>query len=271
MWARRPVAAAELILEAENNLRSQACLDRWKEEHGDGWGIGWYPINTQSTDAHSVDVPTPEVLRSPGDARTDPEFEAAARSVVAPRFIAHVRQASVGQNSVENCHPFRYGPWLFAHNGTLTNFDKIGPVLEADIRQRRSDLLELRRGTTDSELLFLWLLAAVANDGKTLDQPASTVEILDRALVELLHRLDTLTSQYPPEEETKFNFFFTDGRHLAASRWKHDLHWIEQADRVVIASEPIGQHGDEVAWREVPEHSILTIDDELHIRSRLVS
>lgn len=34
-------------------------------------------------------------------------------------FIAHVRKATTGEPSEQNCHPFQYGQWLFAHNGSV--------------------------------------------------------------------------------------------------------------------------------------------------------
>ncbi|HEX3872127.1 MAG TPA: class II glutamine amidotransferase [Pirellulales bacterium] len=257
VWSRLPVATSEFVLEAENNLRKQACGDHRNEAHGDGWGIGYYESWRSQ----------PTVIKSPGDARSDPAFEAAARSVVAAKFIAHVRQASVGQNTVENCHPFSYGPWLFAHNGTVTNFETIGVAMESDIQQNGADLLDLRHGTTDSELVFLWILNRLRMFGASIDESADLPTVLEKVLSDTLLRLDRLTRQHPPNEMTKFNFLLSDGRHLAATRWGHDLHWCEAPDRIVVASEPIGQ----AAWQELPEHSILTIDADLRPRINLVS
>ena len=40
-------------------------------------------------------------------------------------FIAHVRAATSTSIQRTNCHPFRYGRWLFVHNGLIRNFRSI--------------------------------------------------------------------------------------------------------------------------------------------------
>jgi hypothetical protein len=68
--------------------------------------------------------------------------------------IAHVRKATMGAITLENCHPFvrelwgRY--WVFAHNGDLKDF---APTLHGNFRPV---------GDTDSELAFCWLMQELA-------------------------------------------------------------------------------------------------------------
>ena len=82
-------------------------------------------------------------------------------------------------------------------------------------------------------------------------------------------------------EESKFNFVVTDGRLLAATRWGHSLSCVEQRGRsitggsdrplhsadtfraVYVASE--ATEGD--GWREVPDRSLLVVDERLEMHA----
>lgn len=231
------------MVDEANALRAQSICDRHGECHSDGWGLGYYGAGS----------PHPCVVRSVGDAKHDAAYVSAAREVAAPVWIAHVRQGSVGSVAETNCHPFSFGAWLFAHNGTITNFEEIGPRLARDVPD---DLLALRQGTTDSELAFIHLLAQLRQRGIDLARPAGRAELLVEILSQLLRDLDRWTAEFPEDEKTKFNFLLTDGKVMAASRWNHDLHWATRDQAVVISSEPIGLG----SWQELPEHSILGID-----------
>lgn len=249
--ADRPLAALGLLFHDRNALVTQSCCDVEGEKHGDGWGLGWY------SDA------TPQLVKRPTAASDDPLFRSTAGSVTARLAIGHVRQASVGQLSEENSHPFTFGPWLFAHNGTVEGFDQVKPLLEAEIGPA---LLAHRRGTTDSELVFLWILALLAREGHALDRPLVDPGDLVPVMCEALMRLANMSEQTNASETSKLNFLMSDGRLLLATRWNHSLHWLDESNsvmrRVVIASEPIG----EAAWREMPDRSILLIDEQLQVQ-----
>jgi glutamine amidotransferase len=40
-------------------------------------------------------------------------------------FFAHIRAAIGSAVQQTNCHPFRYGRWLFMHNGLIDGLDAI--------------------------------------------------------------------------------------------------------------------------------------------------
>lgn len=108
--------------------------------HRDGWGI-----------VGRVGGHLRHLGRSPFDASQDPQYEtavAASRSVDPDTYaLAHVRNASVGKNRVENNHPFVRNGWAFCHNGTI----------RGDLQPPSGGTAE---GETDSERFFLHLLAA---------------------------------------------------------------------------------------------------------------
>ena len=47
-------------------------------------------------------------------------------------LLVHIRKATVGAIDPINSHPFRYGSWIFAHNGTIFAFDKIKELMGGD-------------------------------------------------------------------------------------------------------------------------------------------
>jgi glutamine amidotransferase len=256
-YATQPIRAAGLLADDRNALLAQSCRDLRGESHGDGWGVGWY-----EGDLHPFIGP--KLVRSEKAAVDDPLYRETVAQIVSPLAIGHVRQASVGNLSLANTHPFTVGCWLFAHNGTLQNFSLVSPTLEAEIGP---ELLKHRQGTTDSELIFLWLLAGLTKLGAEPDRPIRESAAFVPFFCDALTRLADLSEKTHPIEKSKFNFLLTDGATLVATRWNHSLHWLEDPGtrrvpaKVVVASEPIG----EGAWREVQEQSILLIDERFHV------
>ena len=170
-----------------------------------------------------------------------------------------------------------------AHNGTLTAFDRVAPGLEREVG---SELLGLRRGTTDSELIFLWLLSRMPRLGIRADVSCEDSDRLTTLLAESVPLLAARSEEAGADEPAKLNLLLTDGVTLVASRWGNTLHGLARrgvrdceicglphveehvADGYragVVASEPITQE----RWEEVPEQSVVTVgvDAELRIRS----
>src|SRR5205085_199648 len=131
-------AVSHELFHGANALRVQS------REHPDGWGVGWYEDGV------------PRVVRSLTPAHGDADFEKLSHFVSAQTVLAHVRKASVGRVAEDNTHPFQRGPWLFAHNGTIPDWDRVRAPLEALIDPSLRDEL---RGETDSERCFLLFLS----------------------------------------------------------------------------------------------------------------
>jgi len=109
------------------------------DHHSDGWGIAFFEgkgcrlfIDSKST----LESPVADLVKH--------------YPIRSMNVIAHIRKATQGLVSLENCHPFRrelWGRyWIFAHNGDLKNFR---PQLDGPFQPV---------GTTDSELAFCYLL-----------------------------------------------------------------------------------------------------------------
>ncbi|MFZ6672924.1 class II glutamine amidotransferase [Undibacterium sp. Xuan67W] len=130
------------------------------DEHKDGWGIAFFEGNGVR---HFVDHQA---------AVASPIAELIKRyPIKSKNVIAHIRKATQGQVTLENCHPFvrecwgRY--WVFAHNGDLKNF---APVLDGAYRPV---------GTTDSEQAFCYVLQEMRRRfGDTLPSMAELTNFL---------------------------------------------------------------------------------------------
>ncbi|MFN0149724.1 MAG: class II glutamine amidotransferase [bacterium] len=115
------------------------------KENPDGWGLA--AIRTTQTTlikeprsfASALDEGGPTVTRA---LRANGET-----------LLFHLRDSSVGKNSIDNTHPFRRHflkrSFVFMHNGTVP-----------DVRKLPLSRLE-RTGETDSEHAFLWFLEAM--------------------------------------------------------------------------------------------------------------
>ena len=262
------------LVRAPNALLAQSRIDRRGETHADGWGVAYY------------DDEIPRIERRETAAFDDAHFSTTAERVYARTVLAHVRQATVGGASLPNTHPFVHGPWLFAHNGTVWGFDSIRPKLDC---RTDSDLAALRRGTTDSEIIFYWMLSQFRRAGLDPLMPCAERSQLSQ-LIEIIQRatreLDALSLAADSEKPPRLNFMLTDGAVLLASRWNQTLHWVEREGiheckicgiphvsheptesyrAVVVASEPITDE----PWREVENQSMLIIDTD--VEARIVS
>lgn len=246
----QPLSVVGALVEASNSLVCQSRADFQGQAHPDGWGIGWYENGT------------PRVVRSTRPAGEDPDFAVTAAQAHSTTILAHVRQASVGSLSLANTHPFVWGRWMFAHNGTVARFDEVAPRMLDELPAR---LRDARQGSTDSELIFLWCLARLEQAGTPLEGPAEAAK-LGQILEQVTHDLVAWTPVPEGQKPTALNLVLTDGAELAASRWKRTLDWArfeppgqrgeaeggemgETGWAVAVGSEP----SLDARWQEVPE------------------
>jgi glutamine amidotransferase len=224
-------------------------------EHPDGWGVGWYEDGI------------PRVVRSLTPAHGDADFEQLSQFVSAQTVVAHVRKASVGRVAEENTHPFQRGPWLFAHNGTIPDWERVRAPLEALIAPSlRRDL----RGDTDSERCFLLFLSRLQ---RHCDPDRADVGSAAAALAETLALVREISEQ--GERKASTTFLATDGRLLLASRRGRTLYLSSPAPDhhgecayVAIASEDPGEPppGGKRAWRLLQEESLVAVDERLRLQ-----
>jgi glutamine amidotransferase len=250
--SQEPTGVQHELLEAANALCVQS------REHPDGWGLGWYVGGA------------PQVERALDPAHEDDDFSAVGRSVASTTIVAHVRKASVGRVSLENTHPFQWGPWLFVHNGTIPAWDKCGAAVEAlvDPAFRR----ELS-GETDSERCFLLFLSRLA---RRCDLAAATFDACAEALAETVE-LVRGAAEPIAKAEASTTFLATDGKLMIACRRGRTLfvetpapHAGGRVSSVVIASEQPCRCATR-SFREVPEGSLVGVDESMRVQMRPLS
>ena len=207
--------------------------------NGDGFGIGWYGERD-----------TPGVYREVMPAWSDDNLMALCANVRSHLFMAHVRAATGGGVSRQNCHPFHLGRYLFIHNGQIGDFPRLRRGMEARLTD---ELYDLKRGATDSELLFLLIMARV-QDGATVQ--AATREVLLDTVAEMQARGITTP--------LRFSAALADGEQLWAVRWASDdkppsLYLKPQPGGWAIASEPLGD--DAEAWSPLAKGEMVHVRD----------
>jgi glutamine amidotransferase len=153
--------------------------------HADGWGIAFFEGRGC------------RVFHDWLPARTSPVAELIRQHPIrSMAVVAHIRKATVGGVSLENCHPFRrelWGRyWAFAHNGHLEGFKPQPTVIFQPV------------GETDSEAAFCVILEELRARFPTAAPP---LPVMSAALAEITEDL----GRHGP-----FNYLLSDGEHLFA-------------------------------------------------------
>lgn len=142
-----PIPLQNIIVRPKHSLleQSQHATQAKLAVNGDGFGVAWYGRDAE-----------PGLYRDVLPAWADGNLTSLCRMVRSRLFMAHVRASTLAETSRQNCHPFSYGRWSFCHNGQVPHFPLIERKLEADLPDH---LYAARDGSTDSEMIFLTLLA----------------------------------------------------------------------------------------------------------------
>jgi predicted glutamine amidotransferase len=243
----------ELLLKRDRSLIDQSLHSRLgaTTTNGDGFGVGWYG-----------DDGVPRVYRSTHPAWNDRNLRELAAGVSTPLFFAHIRASTGTAIQETNTHPFRYGRWLWMHNGLIREFAQVRRELLLAVDPALFASIE---GTTDSEVMFFLALTfgleddpveavarmvglveetgraqgvehpvqmtIAATDGQTIWAFRYSSERDSRSLY-YSTRMDTLKAMYPESEE---------------------LGALSDETRVVV-SEPLGELPG--AWNEVPDSHV---------------
>lgn len=223
-----PIFLEDLVCKPRHSLvrQSLSATEAKTVTNGDGFGVGWYGERQ-----------SPGVYHEVMPAWSDQNLLALCANVRSRLFFAHVRAATGGGISRQNCHPFQHGPYMFIHNGQIGGYPQVRRAMETLLPD---SLYEYRHGGTDSELLFLLIVARIEAGAPVLD-----------AVRSVLNETITLMQSRGIAAPLRFAAALADGEQVWAFRWASDdapptLYLKPQPGGWAVASEPLGD--DAEAW-----------------------
>lgn len=259
MHANEPTKVECGLVKSQNALMAQSRADRLGYAHGHGWGVADYPDSV------------PIIEKQIWAAFHGEHFSRKAARVYAQTVVAHVRRATVGGVSLENTHPFHHGRWIFAHNGTVPNFERVRfAMLDQMDPLHRADI----RGETDSEHIFRYLLSLY------LRHPEAGLQAtVRRGLAQIV----AWCADVDPNAKPGLNIILTDGAEMVGARMNRSLFYLprdhifdcpicgqphvhhdpKQAYLAIeIASEPVTEGED---WYEVPNCTVFAVGEDFRL------
>lgn len=258
------------LVSAENALEIQSRM------HPDGWGVAYYIAGI------------PHIIKTEQSALRDALFKRVSGIVSSQTVVAHIRKATAGDLNILNTHPFQFGPWVFAHNGNIKNFnqyrDEIARAIPANLKR-------FILGHTDSELIFYFILGHLQKQTGLQERhcPYEKLETAVQASIQDLTRIvgDFSTLDDAEEEETYLTFLLTNGESIIAHQGGKKLYYSTYktfcADRddcpsysdecesptqtgfvnhLIFASEPLS--GDNI-WRPMELGQTIGLDAQMKI------
>lgn len=259
------------LIVAENAMANQASY------HSDGWGIGYFIDDD------------PYLFRTSKGAAQDESFRRFSEGLRSNTLLVHIRKATVGSIDPINSHPFRYGSWLFAHNGTIFGFEKVKAKLQAEILPVYQRVLF---GNTDSETIFYFLLSEMVRRGCPPDGSGDCdMDAMVEAQQFGINRIFQWVQESGESDAPKINYILTNGKRLFARRAGLELFVATQkkqcpdantcvepnkiclegflpalkegcrrkCNHLLVSSEPIGT--DDI-WEEVPEGALIAMSED---------
>ena len=262
-YSGSPIRLEELLLKRDRSLIDQSLHSRLgaTTTNGDGFGVGWYD-----------DSDTPRLYRSVHPAWNDRNLRELAAGISSHLFLAHIRASTGTAIQETNAHPFRYGRWLWMHNGLIREFPRLRRELVLAVDESLFSSIE---GTTDSETMFyLALTFGLESDPVgAVEKMVGFVEETGRRHgiehpIQMTIGTPTGAASTPSATRAKEN----RGRSTSAPGWMRSSLSIRRSrsspalsdETRVVLSEPLGDL--EGAWNEVPESHVGIIqpgDDEL--------
>src|SRR5579863_2679669 len=226
-----------LLFNARHSLIDQSMSSQAPASptNGDGFGIGWYGR-----------LEAPGLFRSVRPAWNDFNLRELAAHVEAPLFLAHVRAASLATVQETNCHPFRFGHWLFVHNGEIAQVELFRRELTLAIAP---ELFNFIQGTTDSELMFYLCLTFGLDKAPlgAIERMVGFVEQVGRdhgvtncmsMTLGITNRQHIYVVRYASDGDAPTLFHSRDKEDL--HRLDPNLHGRVSLEARVIVSEPVG-------------------------------
>jgi predicted glutamine amidotransferase len=146
VYSGSPMPLEELLYKPAHSLIDQSLHAKLGLEttNGDGFGVGWY-----------LDGHRPGVFRGTDPAWNNQNLRNLSAQISAPIVLAHIRAATGTAVQETNCHPFQFDRWLWMHNGSIAQFQRLKRELVFAVDP---ELYPFIKGSTDSETMFFLAL-----------------------------------------------------------------------------------------------------------------
>jgi glutamine amidotransferase len=252
-YSGSPIRLEELLVKRDRSLIDQSLHSREgaTPTNGDGFGVGWYEEGEP-----------PRVYRSVHPAWNDRNLKELAAGISSHLFFAHIRASTGTAIQETNTHPFRFGSWLWMHNGLIREFPRMRRELVMAIDDSLYDSIE---GTTDSETMFYLALTFGLED-----DPVAAVE-------RMVGFVEDTGRRHGVEQPIQMTIATTGGDSIFAFRYSSEgdsrsLYFSTRMDSLkalypdlaelaalsdetrVVVSEPLGDLAG--AWNAVPESHV---------------
>jgi glutamine amidotransferase len=202
------------------------------KRHPHGWGLAWHDQHGWQVYKESLPSVDSNYLRY--------VLEEPMRIT---QLIGHIRYATKGVVSIDNCHPFvgtdeTGAEWVIAHNGTIINTALIQGYEEIEV------------GQTDSEQVVLFLLdlldAAAIRNGGSLD--------FSERFVILSHAVASLSAS------NKLNLVMSDGAYtyVHTNTVEPTLYVRTSGETAVFCTRPLD---DGEVWEPLPQNRLIAYRD----------
>jgi len=251
-----PIYLDELLFKPKHSLidQSLSATHGVTTTNGDGFGVGWYG-----------DGAVPGLYKGTQPAWGDENLRDLASQIKTPMFMAHVRAATGTPVQRSNCHPFRYGHWLFQHNGEIREFERLKRDLVLAIAP---ELFPHVAGSTDSEVMFFLALTFGLQD-----DAIRGVEGMIRVVEEVAREHDVANPLQMTlaimDGQTLYAFRYAStgkaytlfhNASIASLRRQFPNVGVFTDDARAVVSEPLGapEHVRKV-WVEIPEASAVVV------------
>ncbi len=205
------------------------------KDHCDGWGIA-------TTDNHKA-----ELYKEPVAANKSEHFKEQLEKHKSNAALLHLRRATEGMPVTENnTHPFTYQDITFIHNGSISPFDCLDPLID-------KKYLSLAKGTTDSERYFLYLLTQIEKHGFVEGVKEGLTYIKNNCSYSSINMM-IINSEY-------FIAACIYNQDKIPEKFKNDtdyyhLKYTKKDGQIVVASSGWNQEG----WSELPNGSVLVVE-----------
>lgn len=194
--------------------------------HCNGWGMVLFDKEPFCINKEPVKASNSDLLKSIMD-----------RDIVTSNCFAHIRQATIGEISLENTHPFTMNDrsgrrWVFMHNGSIFESDVLKPYQY------------IQKGSTDSERIFLYMIDEINRLCEKKSEPDDTdrFETIDRIIKEVVI------------PDNKVNLMIYDDEYLYVHKNEEKTLYMKEIDGgVIISTKSLEDSG----WEEFPQNRLV--------------